>query len=114
MRGQIRGVFHVPNDRLFFVPGTKGGVEHKKPWGGTSQLSLNSRVFYGLPLLFGFHNDDTEKSRETIATPPKRGVPTGPDSGPLEHARYPAPGGRYRRYLSLREGSEKTPRTGAD
>ena len=25
MRGQIRGVFHVPNDRLFFVPGTKGG-----------------------------------------------------------------------------------------
>ena len=24
---------------------------------------------------------DTEKSGETIATPPKRGVPTGPDSG---------------------------------
>ena len=114
MRGQIRGVFHVPNDRLFFVPGTKGGVEHKKRGGGTSQLSLNSRVFYGLPLLFGFHNDDTEKSRETIATPQKRGVPTGPDSGPLEHALYPAPGGRYRRYLSLREGSEKTPRSGAD
>ena len=51
---------------------------------------------------------------KTIATPPKRGVPTGPDSGPLEHARYPAPGGRYRRYLSLREGSEKTPRSGGD
>ena len=78
------------------------GVEHH-------QHSLNSFVFSGLPLLFGFHNNDTEKSRETIATPPKRGVPTGPDSGPLEHARYPAPGGRYRRYLSLREGSEKTP-----
>ena len=114
MRGQIRGVFHVPNDRLFFVPGTRGGWNIKSRGGGTSQLSLNSRVFYGLPLLFGFHNDDTEKSRETIATPPKRGVPTGPDSGPLEHALYPAPGGRYRRYLSLREGSEKTPRTGAD
>ena len=44
--------------------------------------SLNSFVFCGLPLLFGFHNDDTEKSGKTIATPPKRGVPTGPDSGP--------------------------------
>ena len=37
-------------------------------------------------LLFGFHNDDTEKSGETIATPPKRGVPTGPDSGTVFHA----------------------------
>ena len=33
MRGQIRGVFHVPNDRLFFVTGTKGGVEQEKCWG---------------------------------------------------------------------------------
>ena len=77
-------------------------------------LSLNSFVFCGLSLLFGFHNDDTEKSGETIAPPPTRGVPTGPDSGPLEHAAIPAPGGRYRRYLSLREGSEKTLRSGAD
>ena len=38
------------------------------------------------PLLFGFHNDDTEKSGETIATPPKRGVPTGPDSGAEWHS----------------------------
>ena len=37
-------------------------------------------------LLFGFHNDDTEKLGETIATPPKRGVPTGPDSGTVFHA----------------------------
>ena len=66
------------------------------------------------PLLSGFHNDDTEKSEETIATPQKRGVPCGPDSGTVEHCPYPAPGGRYRRYLSLREGSEKTPRSGAD
>ena len=58
------------------------------------------------PLLFGFHNDDTEKSGETIATPPKRGVPTGPDSGAEWHASIRPPGGRYRRYLSLREGSE--------
>ena len=33
MRGQIRGVFHVPKDRMFFVPGTKGGVGHKKAVG---------------------------------------------------------------------------------
>ena len=38
------------------------------------------------PLLFGFHNDDTEKSGKTIATPPKRGVPCGPDSGTVFHA----------------------------
>ena len=25
LRGRFGGVFHVPNDRLFFVPGTKGG-----------------------------------------------------------------------------------------
>ena len=30
MRGQIQGVFHVPNDRLFFVTETKGGVEQEK------------------------------------------------------------------------------------
>ena len=58
------------------------------------------------PLLFGFYNDDIEKSGETIATPPKRGVPTGPDSGAEWHASIRPPGGRYRRYLSLREGSE--------
>ena len=55
----------------------------KKRGGGTSTYSLNYFVFYGLPLLFGFHNDDTEKSGETIATPPETGVPTGPDSGTL-------------------------------
>ena len=45
MRGQIRGVFHVPNDRLFFVPGTKGGVEHKKPWGCTGPTFLEVFCF---------------------------------------------------------------------
>ena len=98
----------------FLFQGQRGGWNIKKRGGGTSPLSLNSFVSCGLPLLFGFHNDDTEKLGETIATPPKRGVPTGPDSGTVEHCPYPAPGGRYRRYLSLREGSEKTPRSGAD
>ena len=57
-------------------------------------------------LLFGFPRADTEKSGETIATPPKRGVPTGPDSGAEWHASIRPPGGRYRSHLSLREGSE--------
>ena len=106
--------FMFQRTACFLFQGQRGGVEHKKPWGWNTTTFLKLFFFYGLPILFGFHNNDTEKSRETIATPPKRGVPTGPDSGPLEHARYPAPGGRYRRYLSLREGSEKTPRSGAD
>ena len=45
MRGQIRGVLHVPNDRLFFVPGTKGGVEHKKPWGWNIPAFLELSCF---------------------------------------------------------------------
>ena len=36
---------------------------------------------------------DPEKSEETIATPPKRGVPTDPDSGTVEHCPYPGPRG---------------------
>ena len=86
MRGQIRGLFHVPKDRLFFAPGTKGGWGIKKREGWTSQYSSKSFVFLGLPILLGFHDDDTEKSEKTIATPPKRGVPTGPDSGTVFHA----------------------------
>ena len=42
------------------------GVEHH-------HISLNSFVFCGLSLLIGFHNDDTEKSGKTIATPPETG-----------------------------------------
>ena len=53
--------------------GQKGGRDMKKRGGWTSQHSLNSFVFRGLPLLFGFHDDDTENSGETIATPPKKG-----------------------------------------
>ena len=52
--------------------------------------SLNSFVFCGLLRLFGFQNDDPEKFGETIATPPKRGVPTDPDSGAEWHASIPA------------------------
>ena len=62
----------------FLFQGQRGGWNIKKRGGGTSPLSLNSFVLYGLPLLFGFHNDDTEKSGETIATPPKRGFLPAP------------------------------------
>ena len=100
---------------MLFGTGTKGGVFQKKSGGVPAPLSLNSFVFYVICLLlFGFHNDDTEKSGKTIATPPKRGVPTGPDSGTVFHASIRPPGGRYRLYLSLREGSEKTPRSGVN
>ena len=63
---------------MLFATGTKGGGGIKSCGGVPAPHSLNSFVFRGLPLLFGFHNDDTEKSGKTIATPPKRGVPTGP------------------------------------
>ena len=67
---------------MLFGTGTKGGgVPEKKRGGVPAPLSLNSFVFCGLSLLIGFPRADTEKSEETIATPPKRGVPTGPDSG---------------------------------
>ena len=107
--------FMFQTTAYFLFQGQRGGWNIKSRGGVPAPHSLKYFVFYGLPLLIGFPRADTEKSGETIATPPpKRGVPTGPDSGPLEHARYPAPGGRYRRYLSLREGSEKTPRSGVD
>ena len=73
MRGQIRGIFHAPGGRLFCAPGQRGGRGIKKRGGGAPPLFLNSFVVFGLPLLFGFHNDDTEKSGKTIATPPRNG-----------------------------------------
>ena len=68
-------------------------------------------VFSCLPLLFSPTRADREKSGETIATPPKRGFPVTPTAPQCGGAVSGLPGGRYRRYLSLREGSEKTPLT---
>ena len=80
-------VFFVSQKTACFSPqGQKGGRDTKKREGGTSPHSLKSFVFRGLSLLIGFPRGDTEKSGETIATPPKRGVPTGPDSGTVGHA----------------------------
>ena len=115
MKERIWGVFHATGGQLLFATGTKGGCGIKNWWGVADTHPFNSFVFCGLLRLFGFENDDTEKSGETIGPPPKRGVPTDPDSGTQWHVPLSRPvGGRYRLYLSLREGSEKTPRSGAD
>ena len=72
-------MFFMPLGAACFLPqGQRGGYGIKKRGGGTSPHSLKSFVFLSLPLLFGFHNDDTEKPGKTIATPPETGVPTGP------------------------------------
>ena len=63
---------------MLFAAGTKGGVRHKKAWGWDIPTFLEVFCFPGFALLFGFHNDDTEKPGKTIATPPETGVPTGP------------------------------------
>ena len=56
-----------------------GGCTGKKRGGVPAPLSLNSFVFCGLSLVIGFPRADTEKSGETIATPPpKRGFPAAP------------------------------------
>ena len=81
------GVFFVELGASYFSEqGQKGGCSRKKRGGVPAPHSLNSFVFCGLSLLIGFPRADTEKSGETIATPPKRGVPTGPDSGTVFHA----------------------------
>ena len=74
----------------FSPQGQRGGCGIKKRGGVAAPHSLNSFVSCGLPLLFGFENDDPKKFEETIATPPKRGVPTDPDSGAEWHASIPA------------------------
>ena len=72
-------MFFMPLGAACFLPqGQRVGYGIKKRGGGISPHSLKSFVFLGLPLLFGFHNDDTEKPGKTIATPPETGVPTGP------------------------------------
>ena len=88
------------------------GCGIKKRGGVAAPHSLNSFVFCGLLRLFGFQNDDPKKFGETIATPLKGGFLPAPIAALSGTPLSRPPGGRYRRYLSLREGSEKTPRSG--
>ena len=84
-------MFFMPLGASYFSPqGQRGGCGIKKRGGVAAPHSLNSFFSCSLPLLFGFENDDPEKFEETIATPPKRGVPTDPDSGAEWHASIPA------------------------
>ena len=67
-------MFFMPLGASYFSPqGQRGGCGIKKRGGVAAPHSLNSFVSCGLPLLFGFENDDPEKFEETIATPPKGG-----------------------------------------
>ena len=87
------GVFFVELGAAYFLKqGQRGGCSRKSRGGVPAPHSLNSFVFRGLSLLIGFPRADTEKSGETIATPPETGVPTGPDSGTVFHAPIPAQG----------------------
>ena len=51
---------------------------------------------------------------ESDPPPQKSGGACDPDSGAVFHASIPAPWGRSRPHLSLREGSEQPPRSGAE
>ena len=70
--------FMLQTTAYFLLQGQREGCNKKSAWGVTSPLSLNSFVFCGLSLLIGFPRADTEKSGETIATPPKRGLLPAP------------------------------------
>ena len=73
------GVFFVVlRTACFSVQGQRGGCAGKKRGGVPAPLSLKSFVFCGLSLVIGFPRADTEKSGETIATPPKTGGHAAP------------------------------------
>ena len=70
----------MPLGAACFLPqGQRGGYGTIRPIDAAFPYSTIFFVFCGLPLLFGFHNADTEKYGETIATPPpKRGFLPAP------------------------------------
>ena len=87
-------MFFMSQRTACFLPqGQRGGCGIKSCGGVTSPHSLKSFVFRDLPLLFGFHNDDTEKSGKTIATPQKKGGHAAPCSGAMWHTPYTGPKG---------------------
>ena len=79
MTSEFGALFVVLGAAYFSVQGQKGGgCTGKKRGGVPAPHSLKSFVFRGLSLLIGFPRADTEKSGETIATPPKRGFLRAP------------------------------------
>ena len=69
----------MPLGAACFLPqGQRGGCGTIRPIDAALPYSPIFFVFRWLPLLFGFPNDDTEKSGKTIATPPETGGACGP------------------------------------
>ena len=81
---------------MFFMPlayfSPQGQREAKELWGCSSPTFLQLFCFlcFAAAIRPSHRMTIQKNSRETIATPPKRGVPTGPDSGAVWHASIPA------------------------
>ena len=100
----------------FLFRGQRGGWNIKKRGGwNTSAIPIIPLILCGLSHLFvAPHAGRSAKIRGGDSDPPpKRGRHAVPHSCPMEHGAMPSPGGRYRPYLSLREGSENAPGSGA-
>ena len=105
-----RGVFHATNDRLFFATRSEGGVwqDSGSRCGNATFLYLTHSIvvilYYSTPRV---PNGRKRRGRER---PPKKvGGYAVPRRRAMWHAYAGLPGGRSRRYLSLREGSELRP-----
>ena len=62
-------------------------MEHKKAWGWNIPTFLELFCFQWCCLYYSDSIMTIQKNTgKTIATPPETGVPTGPDSGTVEHA----------------------------
>ena len=73
MRGQIRGVFRVPKDRMLFATGTKGGVWHKKLWGCNTTTFLKLFCFLWFAPSIRLPDCRYRKIREDDSDPPQKG-----------------------------------------
>ena len=107
--------FHVTEGRWYDVTPSEGGVLHGF-W-----LRCTTAVFVYLThsaVVSQFENATMRpKGRmlaRTRATPPKTGGSCDPASGTELHTAITAPWGRSRPHLSLREGSETAPKSGAE
>ena len=109
-----RGVLNGTNDRMLNGPPSEGGVFQES----LKRCSQPLSVIFLIPLWLSAVNRPIRflrgRKAGTRATPPKSGGACDPDSGAVFHASIPAPWGRSRPHLSLREGSEQPPRSGAE
>ena len=98
----------MPQMTACFLPqGQRGRYDMIRLINAAFPYSMNSCVFWVLPPIDRLPKCRYRKIREDDSDPPpETGGHAVPCSGAMRHAPIPAPGGRYRRYLSLREGSE--------